>query len=174
MSLDVQQAINLALPSWAIVDGDYRYALGRGARGPLVAWVMLNPSTADAMRDDPTVRKVRTFTKILTGCRVSRLVVVNLYALRSTSPKGLHRGGDVVGPMNTIALGDAIGLADHVVAAWGAHKGPAHEGHVVRFMEMARRREKTVRCLGRSADGSPRHPLMLAYATPFEDFSVAA
>lgn len=167
----IQDAIRLGLPSWAIVDGDYRYGLGRGQGGPLVAWVMLNPSTADAMRDDPTIRKVRKFSAILTGASAFRFVVVNLYALRSTSPKGLWRDTDVTGPWNTIALGDAIGLADRVVVAWGGNKGPFHDGRVVEVKRIAEHRNKPLVCLGRCADGSPRHPLMLPYSTPFEAYA---
>ncbi len=172
--VDVLKAINLALPSWAIVDGPYRYALGRGYGDKIVTWVMLNPSVADAMVDDPTIRKVRKFSLALTGGQFTRFVVVNLYAWRATKPATLSNAAygpercDVVGPMNVIAVGDALLAADHVVVAWGANKGPAHDGAVARVMGQIERRGIKPLCLGRTGDGSPCHPLMLPYSTAFE------
>lgn len=176
MSHDIPSALRLALPSWAIIDGVYRYALGRGTGVPTVAWVMLNPSTADALRDDPTIRKVKKFSRILTGDETTRIIVVNLYAYRSTNPKGLHtapRGVDIIGPMNVVHMGDALHHAHHIVAAWGANKGPFMGAAIASFNRLALRGGRVPACLGRTADGSPRHPLMLPYSTPFEDFNVA-
>src|SRR5437870_2889354 len=78
--------------------GRYRYTLTRrvGVGGPLV-WVMLNPSTADAEVDDPTIRRVMKFTEA-SDCGLA--IVVNLFALRSPSPKALRGHADPVGPDN--------------------------------------------------------------------------
>ncbi len=170
-SIDVRKAIELAMPSWAIVDGTYRYALGRGVGSNVIAWVMFNPSVADALKDDPTIRKVRKFTRLLAG-EDARFVVVNLFAWRATSPKALVRAGveghDTVGPWNTIAVEEALAASSNVVVAWGANKGPNHEGAVARVVGQIKKRGVAPLCLGCSADGSPRHPLMLAYATAFD------
>jgi len=151
--------------------GRYRYALTRtwdaGARE--VLFVMLNPSTADGMRDDPTVRKCIGFARrwALGGIRVA-----NLFALRATKPLELHlalrRGDDAVGPLNTEHL---IALAEgtaRVVLAWGANAKP-YPDHVARTLDTLSR--GPLCCLGKTEDGLPRHPLMLPYSTTLEPWS---
>ncbi|MEQ8317967.1 MAG: DUF1643 domain-containing protein [Phycisphaerales bacterium] len=80
--------------------GRYRYRLDRivdPAASKTVAWVMLNPSTADANSDDQTLRRVRGFSA--SACKgVGRIVVVNLYAFRATNPADLVESGDCEGP----------------------------------------------------------------------------
>lgn len=169
-----QEALNLTLPSGAIVDGSYRYLLWRG-RGPTtVTWIMLNPSTADALKDDATIRKVKRFSRILTGDDDVRAVVVNLYALRSRSPRALHNPLiDPVGPHNVINVGDALAAAKNVVCAWGAFEGPGHVRRVVEVVAQIENRCIEPLCLGTTALGAPRHPLMLPYSTPFVPYVVA-
>lgn len=183
-------------PNGATLSADerYRYALWRevlrpgasaSALGACVVWVMLNPSTADALKDDPTIRKVMGFTKRRVGEAVSGYIahVVNLYALRSTDPKGLWcpdarllNEWDPVGPSGDAYLEDAISFADEVVFAWGGHKGPHMDERirvVVRAMERRiRDRKSAPLCLGVTASGAPRHPLMLAYDTPFTTWRI--
>jgi hypothetical protein len=101
--------------------GEYRYELRRtwGADDePLVCWVMLNPSTADADQDDPTIRRCISFSN---RWGFGRLVVVNLFARRATDPKELLHGGDPVGSANDASTLAAALEADRVIAAWGAH-----------------------------------------------------
>ena len=83
-------------------NGRYRYSLtrqwgDRGISGDGLLWVMLNPSTATADRNDPTLRKIIGFTKRLGN---KRLRVVNLYGLVATKPADLYRAEDPVGPEN--------------------------------------------------------------------------
>lgn len=145
--------------------GLYRYSLTRvWANGRLVAWVMLNPSTADAREDDPTIRKVMGFSKAwgYAGC-----VVVNLFALRSTDPRALQSAADPFGPENHRAL-DEYTYSGPTVAAWGDSGG--------RLIERAVRRLPRVPmlCLGTTKSGNPRHPCRLAYSTPVSPFEVEA
>ena len=142
--------------------GLYRYELTRAwddgalfaSRGELVV-VMLNPSTADAEHDDPTIRRVIGFAK---REGFSSLRVLNLFALRSTNPNGLVREGSV-GPDNDQALREALAAAVArgvpVLAAWGA--SPWTEARVPHVLALV----PGVRwvCLGRTKDGAPRHPL---------------
>jgi hypothetical protein len=129
---------------------------------------MLNPSTADALADDPTIRKCRGFSERL---GYGRLCVGNLFAYRATDPADLIRaakgGVDVVGPSNDTHLCKMLGQSDAVVLAWG--------GNGKRFQD----RVRAVRArlaewslpklgLGTCADGSPWHPLMIAYDVGLE------
>jgi hypothetical protein len=143
--------------------GRYRYALTRSwAEGAFVAWVMLNPSTADAREDDPTIRKVMGFSKTwgYAGC-----VVVNLFAWRATNPQVLKLVTDPVGPRNLAALRDWTNNKP-IVAAWGDSGGDIarRQAHQVRrFLS-----DSPMLCLGKTKAGNPRHPCRLAYSTPLE------
>ena len=142
-------------------NGLYRYRLWRvlGETGPTVAFVMLNPSTADANVDDPTIRKCIGFAKRW-GC--DGIDVVNLFAWRSPYPGELlvqsGRGFDVVGPDNDSHIRVAASRASLVVAAWGSHAIDTDQ-RAAAVLSML----PTPVCLGRCKDGSPRHPLMLGY-----------
>jgi hypothetical protein len=107
----------------------YRYRLWRRwSDGPVVNFVMLNPSTADAEQDDPTVRRCVGFAK---SWGAGGLVVTNLYALRSTDPKALWTADDPVGPENAFHLGSGALGADTVVCAWGAEGARNGRGNEV-------------------------------------------
>ena len=122
---------------------------------------MLNPSTADASQDDPTIRRVRTFTK---AAGYGGFVVVNLFAYRSTDPKAL-RGlvfGIAVGPDNDEHIvHECIGRS--VVCAWGANRTWGREKRV---LELLRAAAAEVLCLGLTKYGAPLHPLMIPSGTP--------
>lgn len=142
--------------------GTYRYALSRRwnpARPPLV-WVMLNPSIADAEQDDPTIRRVVSFTQRgLYGAAI----VLNLYALRATDPAALARHPQPCGPDNDSILTAYARSTWDIVAAWGAH-APLHAGRVLN----GPLRDRRLLCLGRTKDGHPRHPLYVKGDQPFE------
>ncbi len=100
--------------------GAYRYRLSRiwDDAAPLALWVMLNPSTADAEVDDPTIRRVRAFTKAA-GC--GGFEVVNLFALRATDPKEMLASQMPFGPDNDEHIRGAIReTSGPIVCAWGA------------------------------------------------------
>lgn len=101
-------------------DRAYRYRLSRiwGSSGTHAVWVMLNPSTADALADDATIRRVMAFTK---AWGLGGLTVVNLFALRATDPRELRRHPDPAGPANDQFIAGALDSSVVVVAAWGAH-----------------------------------------------------
>lgn len=141
----------------------YRYQLTRTWDESLatVAFVGLNPSTADATLDDPTVRRCVGFAR---DWGFGSLVLVNLFALRSTAPAKLYSARDPVGPENNRWLRLAREYAETVVAAWGVH-GELHG----REREV-RRLVPNLRCLGRTSAGHPRHPLYLSKNTPLEYF----
>lgn len=104
-------------------DGRYRYRLWRlwDELAPVMTWVMLNPSTADAEVDDPTIRKCIGFAK---QHHYGGIVVVNLFAYRATDPKELGKVKDPVGPENDqhILWACTAPLMLSVVAGWGTAK----------------------------------------------------
>jgi hypothetical protein len=140
-------------------DGAYRYLLGRRwANGPTATFVMLNPSTADAFGDDPTIRRCMGFAGSW-GCGALR--VLNLYALRATRPAHLWEHPDPVGPQNdeylSVVLSSAQGVGNGpLIAAWGAH---ARDQRVKEVLAMAG--ADRFECLGLTKAGHPRHPLYL-------------
>ena len=139
-------------------DRRHRYTLERTfrERGNTVLFVCLNPSTADEVRDDPTIRRCAGYAQ---RWGFSRLVVCNLFALRSTDPRALYEHSDPIGPANDHHLLDEAGRADRIVAAWGAHGGYKQRGETV--LRMLLELEREVHMLGQTKDGQPRHPLYL-------------
>ena len=137
----------------AVIDptGMYRYSLSRKwSDGDMVAWVMLNPSTADASVDDPTIRRCISFSK---SWGYGGLTVVNLYAYRATNPDALKTAIDPIGPEHGVHFMRALHASSLIVAAWGACRY-AKTDHVSHWLA-----QRDIQCLGVTNDGSPRHPL---------------
>jgi hypothetical protein len=148
----------------------YRYRLWRswGDREHRIVFVGLNPSTADENVDDPTIRKCVGFAK---RWGFGAIDMVNVFAWRSTDPNGLLSATpNHVGPDNTETLDRAFNDAHRIVWCWGKHSA-----RVRRLVQCAQQelgwfttpKRCEVGTFGRMADGSPRHPLMLPYVTPF-------
>jgi hypothetical protein len=135
---------------------EYRYTLTRSwGDGPTVLWAMLNPSTASHDVDDPTVRRTQWFSRVW---GYERVVVCNLFALRSTDPKALYKHPEPVGPDNDRHIREEAERADLVVIAWGMHGALRSRGIQVLHRPLA---DVDVRCLGTTSQGQPRHPLYL-------------
>ncbi len=134
--------------------GQYRYDLTRRwGEGQNLCWVMLNPSTADETKDDPTIRRCIRFSK---EWGFGGLIVVNLFALRASDPHELAVHAAPVGPENDKRAGFWIRHLPSI-AAWGSHKLAASRVPWVR--KQAWFAGAPLRCLGTTKDGSPRHPL---------------
>lgn len=137
--------------------GTYRYTLTRTwdpADRP-VAWIMLNPSTADAAKDDPTIRRCISFAR---GWGFGGIVVVNLFAARATDPGELCSFIDPVGPDNDLALFDTIqGLT--TVCAWGASVPDYWRQRPPAVLRRLREGGAEVGHVGLTKHGHPRHPL---------------
>lgn len=137
--------------------GTYRYTLDRSWNSfgeGRVLWIMLNPSTADARLNDPTIRRCINFSE---RWDFDRLTVVNLFALRSTDPKALLEHLDPVGPLNDHWIERAAEDTKLIVVAWGAH--PVAIGRGQQVVDQLHRAGRTPVCLGKTKDGWPRHPL---------------
>jgi hypothetical protein len=115
---------------------------------------MLNPSTASALVLDPTVRRC---VRLAQAWGLGAVEVVNLFALRSTDPRGLRGPDEPVGPGNDDAVVAAAAAADLVVAAWGVHGSLAGRDERVRALLD----DRPLHHLGLTRDGHPRHPLYL-------------
>ena len=145
----------------------YRWSLWRSwsstADQRACTFVMLNPSTADGRRDDPTIRRCVGFASRegFTGIHV-----VNLFALRATDPAKLKMVPDPVGPANDSVILDAVRSSEFIVAAWGQH-GPlfGRDEAVLRLLEGHR-----IWCLGTTKKGQPRHPLPVRKSAPMERY----
>lgn len=145
--------------------GSYRYLLTRPATWDVpersaALFVMLNPSTADAEIDDPTIRRCRGFAR---DWSCNGLSVVNLYAFRSVSPKALWQHHDPVGPEANFWLAEAARKHGDVVCAWGANAKPERVREVVAIFQRIRVR---MFCLGITKAGAPRHPLYVKADQP--------
>lgn len=159
--------------SGAEIDGRYRYRLWRRTHKGTgtILWVMLNPSTADDLADDPTIRKVMGFSS---RWGFDHVRVVNLCALRATNPAELDDTTiDVVGPKNFDVIRSEIAKASKVVVAWGANAETrkAAKDAAARMDAMSFVAKVEMFALGFTKRGSPRHPLMLSYDTPLENWS---
>lgn len=138
----------------------YRYTLTRkwdwSKRS--VTFIMLNPSTADADNDDPTIRRCIRFAK---DWECGGVVVVNLFAFRSTSPLELMEAVDPIGPQNDAILQAAAQSPNLTVAGWGVHGEHMRRGAAVRAMF------PRLHVLKLTKGGHPGHPLYIpASATP--------
>ncbi|HQR19741.1 MAG TPA: DUF1643 domain-containing protein [Burkholderiaceae bacterium] len=137
--------------------GTYRYALWRKwASGPQVLFVMLNPSTANATQDDPTIRRCIGFAR---SWGFGSLAVGNLFAFRCTDPSQLQTARDPVGPENDRWLKRLRNEASLCVAAWG------NEGSRSGRSITARALIEPTHALGLTTFGAPRHPLYVRATT---------
>lgn len=153
----------------AIIDKCWRYELTRRwEKGPTVAWVMLNPSTADAEEDDPTIRRCIGFSQ---REGFGALVVVNLFSFRTTDPSelGLVNSACRTGLANDRHIRNAFRRASTIIAAWGGSTH-AYPGRVADVMSYVPRKKRPVWCLGTTQNGAPRHPLYVKRDQPFERF----
>lgn len=152
--------------------GKYRFRLERevGMEGPTFAYFGVNPSTADAMIDDATVRKWTGFTKVYGG---RRFIVGNVFAYRATDVRELRSVADHRTADNAAHIQQIAADADILVPCWGAISkvtGDLHH-HFVALRDLLRGTGKPVMAFGLTADGSPKHPLMLGYSTQLIDWA---
>lgn len=140
----------------------YRYRLERvWGPGGRVLFVMLNPSTATEVQNDPTVERCERRARAL---GFGAFAVANIFAYRATDPRVMRGVADPVGPGNDAAIVDLAGAADMVVCAWGTHG--AHLGRGAAVEALLRRQGRDLFHLGLTLAGAPKHPLYIGYAAP--------
>jgi hypothetical protein len=153
--------------------GRYRYLLTRrlGNQRRTATFILLNPSTADAERDDPTIRRCLGFARRW-GC--GRVFVLNLFALRATDPTELRRAADPVGPDNARWLAQVLRRArrGRIVCGWGIHGAHLSQDRTAMHL-LAELRVRPL-TFGMTKHGHPRHPLYLPYAAALTPLRLAA
>jgi len=136
----------------------WRYVLRRRwGDGPTCGFILLNPSTADEVQDDPTIRRCIGYAK---AWGYAGLVLGNIFALRSTDPKALYTAADPVGPDNDVWLARiAHEAGGRIVCGWGAHGAYRDRGR--QAVEWLRASGIEPLALKLTGAGQPGHPLYL-------------
>lgn len=132
----------------------WRYTLWRewiGGNG-YAMFIGLNPSTADEVQDDPTIRRCIAFSK---AWGYSAYCMTNLFAFRATDPRVMKAHPDPIGADNDAHLQRCAGSAGIVIAAWGNHGTHMGRAHAVRALL------PRLHCLKVTKAGEPQHPLYL-------------
>lgn len=139
----------------------YRYALTRvwAPEGKRVTFIMLNPSKATEVQNDPTIERCERRARAL---GFGGFCAVNIFALRETDPRKMRQHRAPEGPGNNQAITRACQWADTIIAGWGAHGAHLERGAAMR--KVLRATGRKVHCLGLTKAGHPRHPLYIAYA----------
>ena len=146
--------------------GLYRYRLTRQwSDGALMTFVMLNPSTADADVDDPTIRRCMSFAR---REKAAGICVVNLFAFRATLPSNLAKARDPFGPENSKFVEESV-RARGAVCAWGAHDMADDPGRALG--RWACYKGIKLFCLGRNKSGAPKHPLYVRGDQPLVPYT---
>lgn len=142
--------------------GKYRYRLDRELGGfageGRISFVMLNPSTADATQDDPTIRRCIGFAR---AWGAARLTVVNLFAFRSTDPDALYSmsKAEAIGPENDQHIWEVWNQSKLVICAWGNH-GKLH-GRAADVLRLGSSVSTPMALKINAKSGQPAHPLYL-------------
>lgn len=147
----------------------YRYRLWRvwTPSLPPAVFVMLNPSTASHLLDDPTIRRCMRFAY---DWSFGGIDVVNLFAWRSADPRVLAKVVDPVGPESDYHITKAVSHARCVVvAAWGS--GEAARDRAAAVVGLIRDCGVPLMCLGETKSGSPRHPLYMPASTTLKGYN---
>ena len=151
------------------VNDRYRYSLWRAwsAHHPRIAFILLNPSTADEQRNDQTIRRCMGFAR---AWNFGSMEVVNLFAYRATDYRELFRASDPIGEENNRFLMQAVQRCSTVVLGWGTRGKFLSRDHQVIQMLTGR---NDVYCLGKTKEGQPRHPLYIKGDTNLEPFDTS-
>lgn len=140
-------------------DALYRYLLTRiWGKGPRLLWIMLNPSTADGLIDDATIKIIVGFSRRL---QFDGAAVVNLFAFRSTFPHVMKAAADPIGPENNKYILAALREHPMAIAAWGVDGDYLNRDKQV--MALARGVGRKLHALEITRNGYPRHPLRIPY-----------
>lgn len=153
----------------AVNDGLYRYELEYqiSDTGKHVSVIMVNPSKADGVIKDSTIRKLDGF-----GSRLgwSRYIVGNIHAFRATDIHDLRDAVDPIGPNNDAHLMAILLKTELTVVAWGTlgKLPPRLRNNWRKIVQLAQMIDRPLYCFGMCADGHPKHPVMIGYNSPLQ------
>jgi len=136
----------------------WRYLLWRSwdPSRPAANFLMLNPSTADELRLDPSCTRARNYAA---AWGFGAVLITNLFGWRATDPDEMKAVPDPVGRGNDRAILEAARSSALVVCAWGNHG--AHEERAPKVVRMLRSGGIALKCLKTNSSGHPSHPLYL-------------
>ena len=146
---------------WPMLDGEERQ--GFGPERAYAMFIGLNPSSADEIQDDPTIRRCKAFAK---SWGYGRMCMTNLFAFRATNPNEMIAIADPIGPDNDEWLNKLAKDACVLVAAWGEHG--KHRGRSAEIIS----RFSNLKCFGTNKSGSPKHPLYLSKTTELRKLTI--
>ncbi|MGZ3611653.1 MAG: DUF1643 domain-containing protein [Ktedonobacteraceae bacterium] len=157
LNLDLRQNAVDGIEYGAIFDihGKYRYALWRSwsVYHPRIVFILLNPSTANEYKNDPTIRRCMGFAR---AWKFGSIEVVNLFAYRATNYRDLFNVSDPVGAENNRFIMQAVERCSTVVLSWGTRGTLLDRDRQVMSLLAGR---NDLYCLGITKNGQPRHPL---------------
>ena len=148
----------------------YRYNLTRkwnNEGNNLVSFIGLNPSTADASQDDPTLTRCINFSKAL---GFDGLILVNLFAYRSTSPKLMMEYDEPIGEENNTYIIDAISKTNKTILCWGNHG--SYKSRDKELLELIKSYKESYYCFGLTKKNQPKHPLYLSKTTCLSSYPI--
>ncbi|HEV8062732.1 MAG TPA: DUF1643 domain-containing protein [Gemmataceae bacterium] len=147
----------------------YRYTLTRtwSEQAPTVCWILLNPSTADEHKLDPTLRRCLGFSR---DWGFGSMVVVNLFAFRSPYPPHVYAADDPIGPENDRHIRRMAKKANKVIVGWGVHGTLLSRGESV--ATLVAQCKVQAWCLGTTKASHPKHPLYVAAATELVKYGI--
>lgn len=152
-------------------DRSYRYVLGRNWSDceipASITYIMLNPSTASATKNDPTIHQCMKFAA---REEYDAIWVVNLFAWRSPQPSVLREVPDPVGPENDKWILWAVKQSPRIVLAWG-NNGKYFPERIRQVRKLLKHR-RPLHSLGTTGAGFPRHPARLSLLTPMETYAI--
>jgi hypothetical protein len=148
------------------VNDKYRYSLWRAwsTYHPRIVFVLLNPSTANEHKNDPTILRCMGFAR---AWNFGSMEVVNLFAFKATDYRELLKVQDPTGEENNRFLMQAVERCSTVVLGWGNRGKFLNRDRQVLSLLADR---SDVHCLGITKDGQPRHPLYVKGDTSLVPF----
>ena len=137
------------------LDHKYRYVLTRKwSNNGICLFIMLNPSTADAYKFDPTVSRAYKIAKRL---KLGELVVLNIFAIKGSDPSVIKEYDDPIGKYNDYYINYYCKKSKMIIVAWGNHGSYNNRSNDVK--NILKRNKKGVYCIDINNSGEPKHPL---------------